>query len=111
MLVAATPDRVHALARAPIAAPERSSDFTVHVRAFRCVDPGQTTLVIGDVAAQAIGGDRYLARVSGRGSVLVRASPWADVVPVGREGFDAVTVEIDGGAHAIEVELDACEED
>jgi hypothetical protein len=111
VLVAATDEHVRALVRAPLVQPERTSDVTIHVRAWRCVDPAHTTIVVGDVAAQAIGGDRFFARVGSRGPVLLRASPWADVIPVGSEHYEPVTVDIDGKPHALEVELDRCDED
>lgn len=111
VVVAETLERVHALGRTQGLEAERASDVTVHVRAWRCVDASRTTLVVGDVVAQGAGDDRFVARVSGRGSVAVRASPWADIVLVGHDAFGPVAVDVDGRPHALEVELDACDED
>jgi len=106
---------ITALRTASTLPPERTSEITIHVTSWGCVDKENATIFVGDVAAQSDGADRYTARVRGRGRVLVRASPWGDILPSHDEqsewSYGPVLVELDGARHAMDVELDSCDED
>jgi hypothetical protein len=107
---------VHALQSMTAQPAEKASDITLHVRSWGCVDRNTTSLYVGDVLAASDGQDLFTASVRGRGRVLVRANPWADVIATSEArdyswSYPPVGVDIDGSRHTLEVELDNCDED
>lgn len=116
MVIASGDSGIHALQSMTSLPSERASDVTLHVVNWSCVDRATMTLLVGDVPAQPDGPDRFTARVQGRGRVLIRSNPWADIVLMdhARErdwSYAPVVVDIDGARHAVDIELDNCDED
>jgi outer membrane protein assembly factor BamB len=115
-VIASGDSSIHALVSMTSLPAERSSEVTLHITSWSCVDRASTTLLVGDVPAQADGPDRFTARVQGRGHMLIRSNPWADIVRMDRErerdwAYAPLVVEIDGARHSVDVELDNCDED
>ena len=116
-VIATGDSSIHALQSIASLPAERASDVTLHIVNWSCVDRATMTLFVGDVPAQPDGPDRFTARVQGRGRMLVRSSPWVDIVPMDgqREGRDwsyaPVAIDIDGARHSVDIELDNCDED
>jgi hypothetical protein len=43
--------------------------------------------------------------------VLVRTSPWADIISTGTDVYGPMTVEIDGKPHTLDVDVESCDMD
>lgn len=104
-------DELFALERTPESTPDRTSDIAITVHDWDCVDPAQTLLFVGDEPAHSVGNNQFSARVTGRGRVLVRTLPYADISPTGSRAYREMSVEIDGRTHALDVDILSCDED
>lgn len=106
---------ITALRTATTLPPDRTSEISLHVTSWGCVDRANAKLFVGDVQAQPDGADRFTAHVRGRGRVVVRATPWGDILPSHLDGsewsYGPMLVDIDGARHAMDVQLDSCDED
>jgi outer membrane protein assembly factor BamB len=116
-VLAAGNNSLHALQAMTSLPPERTSEIILRITNWGCVDKASTTLFVGDVAAQPDGPDRFTARVQGRGQVIVRSTPWVDVIPMSHErdsrdwSYAPAVADLDGARHEIPIELDNCDED
>lgn len=118
-VIAAANGKITALRTTSTLPPERTSEITIHVTSWGCIDKENAEIFIGDIQAQSDGADRFTAHVRGRGRVAARVKPWGDLVPVRTSTNDEsrdwtygpLLVDIDGMRHSVDATIDECDED